>query len=615
MEAIVGLGDTDYLFSPDYVFRDLTYVEATGYVNDFITEEMIDGWSSNPKQPVLISAQTGSGKNYFVTHKLREYAKAKGKKILYISNRVALDYQQKKELAKLTKTEFPTITASGSWANVEEFSNVRVTTYQRLSLYFSSKDDEWFRQFDYVILDECHFFYSDAYFNARTGYIFESITQKFFEQIRIYMSATFEDVVDPLCYYESRKRTITHTSTHQKHYDCTPICYNFPRDFSNYSCYYFSNLEQIKDEIFKRGKKEKWLVFVTNKNEGRKLQQALNRTESDPNSNGKAIPSVAQYLDSESRNSDDFISRWVWEQVKTKGTFDSQVFITTSVLDNGFSIKDPEIKNIVICTSDKTEFLQELGRCRTEKDEKMNLYIRKLDKKEQERRKKIQKDFSDLFFHFCGEIRIPAKGTNSKFFEVGNPGQVIQSLWRSNEDYRRNLIYLVPQKDGTLIPFINDMARWRTCQLERQILMYESISTKYNSLAPSIYKEQWLTSDLVPYVPDMEKLAEHDLDQDIIKDAEKNLFQFLEDQAATGDVLYEEEKNFQEFSEKFTLLYKKLFPEDESVRRDNSRTWKHTAVQNHLKTVRTQTSGRISFSLKKASGNEKGGWLLQKDEN
>lgn len=83
MKVITGICDTDYLFSQDYIFRNLDCKKAAGYVNDYITDEMIEEWSENCEQPVFISAQTGSGKNYFVTHKLREYAKAKEQRILY----------------------------------------------------------------------------------------------------------------------------------------------------------------------------------------------------------------------------------------------------------------------------------------------------------------------------------------------------------------------------------------------------------------------------------------------------------------------------------------------------------------------------------------------------
>ena len=76
--------------------------------------------------PVIISAQTGKGKNYFVTNTLREFARKCEKEILYISNRVALGYQQKKDLANAIGSPLK------DWENREIFENVRVLTYQKL---------------------------------------------------------------------------------------------------------------------------------------------------------------------------------------------------------------------------------------------------------------------------------------------------------------------------------------------------------------------------------------------------------------------------------------------------------------------------------------------------
>ena len=109
-------------------------------------------------------------------------------------------------------------------------------------------------------------------------------------------------------------------------------------------------------------KNEKWLIFVDNKTEGKKLSKRLNE---------KGV--ITTYLDSRSRTSEKDEEQLAWNKLKTKGTLEGKVLITTSVLDNGFSIRDKDICHIVLCTHDKTEFLQELGRCRLEKEQVVNL--------------------------------------------------------------------------------------------------------------------------------------------------------------------------------------------------------------------------------------------------
>ncbi|MEA5010999.1 MAG: hypothetical protein VB100_04670 [Angelakisella sp.] len=49
--------------------------------------------SWNAKEPVLISAQTGSGKNYFAENFLIPYVRQNKKRLLLVSNRVAVSLQ------------------------------------------------------------------------------------------------------------------------------------------------------------------------------------------------------------------------------------------------------------------------------------------------------------------------------------------------------------------------------------------------------------------------------------------------------------------------------------------------------------------------------------------
>ena len=64
-----------------------------------------------------------------------------------------------------------------------------------------------------------------------------------------------------------------------------------------------------------------------------------------------------------------------------KNKFDSQILISTSVIDNGVSIIDKSVKNIVIISFDKISFLQKLGRKRLDENEKITIYIPNFDKK------------------------------------------------------------------------------------------------------------------------------------------------------------------------------------------------------------------------------------------
>ena len=174
------------LFSPLYSRPKLKWKDMPDcFVGNAITHDDITKWITqtqpqgiylrSPKPfPVLISAQTGRGKNFFIMHNLREYTQ---NRILYVSNRNALDFQQKKEAAELTGTDFRIRDLElDRWEDAEEFGNITILTYQKLYRRLMGEDAEkWCRQFYFVILDECHFFYSDAFFNPYTGDILERI--------------------------------------------------------------------------------------------------------------------------------------------------------------------------------------------------------------------------------------------------------------------------------------------------------------------------------------------------------------------------------------------------------------------------------------------------------
>lgn len=71
----------------------------------------------------------------------------------------------------------------------------------------------------------------------------------------------------------------------------------------------------------------------------------------------------------------------VMKEIVEKQQFSTKVLITTKILDNGVSIVDPKLRNLVLETVDRTEFLQMLGRKRvTGEDEDINIFIPKFSK-------------------------------------------------------------------------------------------------------------------------------------------------------------------------------------------------------------------------------------------
>ena len=193
------------------------FEDQVRYLSDVLTDE-IDKWS--PEVPVVISAQTGSGKNHFILEtllpKLIEENPGQKDLILILSNRIALNRQTKHKLAKLL-VEFTHdskyITEMEKYFTNEgvdhiyiNFDVVTVCSYHQLynrcnrptrpvnSPNFVGSID--ISKFKYIVCDECHFFTSDATFNQDTGNILKEIVAQGQNAVRIYMSATPEVTIE-----------------------------------------------------------------------------------------------------------------------------------------------------------------------------------------------------------------------------------------------------------------------------------------------------------------------------------------------------------------------------------------------------------------------------------
>lgn len=102
---------------------------------------------------------------------------------------------------------------------------------------------------------------------------------------------------------------------------------------------------------------EKWLIFVNNKEDGALLSSKLNLEKNDL--------AFASFINASTKSQ----NTGPYAEIAKIGSFNScQVLVTTSVIDNGIDIKDPDVKNVVISAIDKTAFLQMLGRKRLSDD-------------------------------------------------------------------------------------------------------------------------------------------------------------------------------------------------------------------------------------------------------
>lgn len=429
----------DERYTNNDIIFDVNYADE-GNVNDFIKDYDIKNWKST--EPVFISTQTGSGKNYFIKDKLvkdilyHNCSSTNKKSILILSNRIALHRQSKLDYADLIysvtgdRDVYDKLKQLYTFRGFDLFymdfgEYITICSYHQL-LERKILDN---RRYDYIVCDEAHFFIQDSIFNLYTDDMLRYIVDKGRDSIRIYMSATLNLAMEAILREEYKKVEIANiqyktyvdnpmVSIAQNEYEKlvrsnTKISlrvkiYYIKRDYSFIkNIYKFKDLNELIDSVNKS--KSKWLIFVKSKADGELIEKSLNQR--------KCI-----FISRERIDNDDKIES-IYNDIIEKQYYDQEVLITTSVLDNGINLlPDSEhhpIRNIVLFSLDKTQFLQMLGRVRTVKDKCLNIFLYEypkyiikfyLDKSIEELLKRLQCDMWDR------EEKI--ENYNSKYFKI-----------------------------------------------------------------------------------------------------------------------------------------------------------------------------------------------------
>lgn len=362
------------------------------YISEIIKTDY-ENWSQN--QVVFISAPTGSGKTTFVLENLVEYAALKGQKILYLVNRSILkEYLQKKiDIEVKKKLRRNKLILDDSVNNV-----IKVKLYQEIELW-CKEDPQYLNnensEFDYIIADECHYFLADSTFNTYTQLSYDWITNKK-NAILIFMSATIdrieEKIRSDICHEIEGEKGMHFSKIYESNpnikYDIRRVAkeYDAENDYSYLNWNILENIEDITELV--KSEVGKWLIFVDSKKKGKEIDKFLNNSGID-----------SKFIDAKSRNCDELFET-VNSVVKLE-KFEQKVIVATSVMDNGISIKDMELRNIIIMADVPEEFIQMLGRKRRFSDsERLDVYILRRTQGEFEKRRKEVENHIEFIEHF-----------------------------------------------------------------------------------------------------------------------------------------------------------------------------------------------------------------------
>lgn len=381
----------------------------------------------NEGDKIFISAPTGSGKTHFVLNALLPYFYKQGKKILFIVNRRILKEQVEEEIHHVP---------------FEMRNNIRIELYQSLENLFCSvqfgpiqqsngtvrygyaalgyKTMENFKAYDCVVCDECHYFLADSNYNTNTVVSYRIVNKLFQSKIRIFLSATIRQIQE---YIEDNEKNVRNYRTPIYNiYSIVPGGLGGGKwlegktyQYSMYPNYEYLNIQILdnKDDIMSlvTQDSDKWLIFVDNINYGQALKNDLIKLFKDDEESNRTVVMLSSSYEKNEESANEV------QEVVNTNSFKAKIIISTSVMDNGISIKDINLRNMIIISDNEVEFIQMLGRKRRD-TKKLKLYIFKQKKEYFARRlKQVQRLLeiaNEYFRDFERYIQKPLLETDNK---------------------------------------------------------------------------------------------------------------------------------------------------------------------------------------------------------
>jgi len=292
------------------------------YISDNISDEEIAKWEG---KNVLITADTGLGKTTFIDKKLVDYANSVNKSILCMCNRIALRKQVEEEFEKI---------------------GVDLSTYQHFEKNIE-KIEEYLTENYILVLDEAHYFGTDAIFNPKSQLLYEKLIMASNE--KVFMTAT------PECLYLDE--------------DFFQYKYEYKRNLNNYidKCYYYNSNDIILNMINNIPPNEKVLYMCTNIKTIQYLADKLGDKASVLIANSEKNEVLYEKYHCED----------AFSEIVNESKFSSQILLATTCIDNGVSLKMKELKHIIIDIANPITVKQAIGRKRfMDINDKINLYIK-----------------------------------------------------------------------------------------------------------------------------------------------------------------------------------------------------------------------------------------------
>lgn len=317
-----------------------------------------------PHKPVVIKAQTGQGKTYWVTHNLYGYLRQNGLNCLYLIQRT----RTKEQLQQ---------------AFIGKEDALHLMTYQALEC--TIQHGKMVGDYDFIVADECHYFTSDGSFNSQTDISFDWILSQD-KTVKIFMSAT----VGAFYNYLFKKVPVVHA----------PITTPYDYGYIDRLTFFHGNdqLENLAADVIQRGKKG--IFFIQSGKTAAALYKKFQNN---------MIFSCSRY----NKEYKHLMNERLIDSIIDTEKFDTNILVTTTALDSGFTLKDKELDTIVVDVVEPETVVQCVGRKRpVDADDHISLFIRGRSNADINRiihqmngiiRTIIQKDTDELEYHIDNE--------------------------------------------------------------------------------------------------------------------------------------------------------------------------------------------------------------------
>lgn len=290
----------------------------------------------------LLHAPVGAGKTYAITHILLPWVLKQGWRMLFVSSRTAINTQVKRDIAAVTgEQHFADELTDCGWQAQRDFEGVTVLTYH--ALYFEMCDDpNALKKFDILVFDEIHALLMDSSFVPYSGYVLNHLRDFWGTKIRLYLTATPEDILPCLTRAEA---------------PYTLRVIRFRQSYDYVQPYFFHDEMELIRLINEDKSEQKWLVHSPSIQHAKDLR--------------KLIHHPCCLLNSVSREQNPA----EWNKMLLDKTFDEKVALASAAIDAGVSFVDKSLTNVVVFSYSLTTIVQVLGRKRKKGSETVRLFI------------------------------------------------------------------------------------------------------------------------------------------------------------------------------------------------------------------------------------------------